>query len=116
MVCYGYDNISATSQFTKYCTKWSKRKPADQRWTDFGSFITEFDEERREIITVEEASYTMNQVQKLIQTDISNEMAASCQPIADGNANPNIHPPLIPPAATTNALADVNLAKLANLL
>ena len=43
LVCYGYDNISATSQFTKYCTKWSKRKPADQKWTDFGSCFTEFD-------------------------------------------------------------------------
>ena len=44
-------------------------------------------------MTTEEAPYSINQVQKIIQSGIQNEMVAWCQEITDENAIPNIAPP-----------------------
>ena len=60
LVRLGYDNILATGQFTKYCAKWRKRAIADQKWPDFRKCFTEYNKERSDSMSVEEASYSIN--------------------------------------------------------
>ena len=89
---------------------------ANKTWKIFHAVFTEYDKERKDSMTVEEASYTMNQVQELIQAGIQNKMAAWCQTVNDENANPNFQLPPLVPEASANSLSDVDLEKLAVLL
>lgn len=70
LVMLGYDNILATGQFTKYCAKWRGLEIVDTTWKDFRTTFTEYNEGRSDITTAEEAHYTMNQVQELIQQGV----------------------------------------------
>ena len=99
----GYDNIVETGQLKKYCAKWRKRKLADQKWSDFWTCFTEFNKERKDYMTIDEPSYSLNQFQEMVRTRIQTETAAWFQEIIDENSDPNI-PPTHPPPASANAL------------
>ena len=81
----------------------------------FSTCFTEYDKERTDSITTEEASYSINQVQEMVQSRIQNEMAAWFQSVTDENVNPNQSPSNPLPPASANTLTDADLKKLVNL-
>ena len=119
LVRLGYDNVAATGQFTKYCTKWRKRLPVDRTWAHFRTVFTEYDKERTDSMTADEASYSINQVQEMIDVGIENKLAAWTQQYADDNVQPYTPPtpPPSPPAhPAANALSENDLVRLATIL
>ena len=124
LVRYGYDNVVATGVFTKYCTKWRERASDKKSWDEFRECFTKWDKERTDSMTTEEASYSANKVQELVQAGIAkemesmqNHMAAWCQAISDETTNANQPPPSPPaPSAAMNALTEADLDKIVNRL
>jgi len=114
----GYDNVVATGQFTKYCTKWRNRKTADKTWEDFRTTFTIYDKERSDSMTVEEASFSVNQIQAMVQAGIQNEMANWCLP-AEEEGPPNVPPPSqghVQPPPSANILSETDITSLRKLL
>ena len=73
MVRWGYDIILATGLFTSERKKWSKKAHTDKTWDAFRIYFKEADTTRQEhnVTTSGEKSYTMNQVEEMLQSQIT---------------------------------------------
>jgi hypothetical protein len=71
LVRWGYENIFATGLFDHDCKKWRKQPVIDKTWPLFKTFFTLAEEDRAKHATTSEATYTANQVQDLIQQELS---------------------------------------------
>jgi hypothetical protein len=71
IVRFGYEIIKATGLFDRDCTKWRKRESTATEWDDFVDFFTIANDDREKNSTAEEASYTANQVQQIIQQELA---------------------------------------------
>ena len=69
---WAYDNIKATGLFDKDCDRWRKRPSMVKNWTAFKAFfITAKDDRKKNNLTANDATYTANQVQQIINDEIN---------------------------------------------
>ena len=101
---WAYDNIKATGLFEKDCDKWRKRPPMLKNWSTFKTFfITAEDDRKKNKVTANDATYTANQVQQIINDEINAFLAdPSVTDVSDPySATPP--PPPLQPSASANA-------------
>ena len=69
---WAYDNIKNTGLFDRDCEKWRKKEQTEKDWTSFQKFFLTADEDRKKNSpTASEATYTANQVQEILNQEIS---------------------------------------------
>ena len=78
---WAYDNIKSTGLFDKDCERWRKRPPITKIWPAFKTFfIIAEDDRKKNSPSAAEASYSANQVQQLIQDELTSILADSTPP------------------------------------
>ena len=75
---WAYDNIKSTGLFDKDCERWRKRSYATKTWATFKAFfIGAEDDRKKNSPTADEATYSANQVQQILQDEIVSILAAN---------------------------------------
>ena len=104
--------------FTRYFSKWRTRDTVNKTWQDYHACFTKYDKDCKENMMTEEANYSVNQVQEMIQKGVQNKIVLWYQSIQQNeNINPNITPkvPLLQ-SSNANSLTDIDLQQLIAIL
>jgi len=113
IIRWGYELIDDNSEFKSQCEKWDDRESDEKTWKDF---ITYFTAAYRKVkkrqgtapaTTTGEAMYTANQVQEIVQ----NELTAMLNSIEHEKENTTAPPPLV-----ANATAGLTAADITNII
>ena len=111
---WAYDNIKATGLFDKDCDRWRKRPSMVKNWTAFKAFfITAKDDRKKNNLTANDATYTANQVQQIINDEINAFLA---DPSATDTSDPystNSPTPHHPSSNTSSSQCSSNSSRSA---
>ena len=111
IIRWGYEIILKTGLFNRDCEKWRKKPEADKTWTEFKQHFSIAEDDREKNQSNEEAGYSANQMEQIIQQQVQAEMAALLNAIPQLDEEP---PPLTEdtqPAANATVTLDA-IAKL----
>ena len=107
LIRWGYQNIKNTGLFNRECEKWRKKAAKEKSWTDFKKhFILAYDDHLKyesSTTTASEATYTANQVQQILQDELSTIMGSTSD-----STPPTYPPPLEPAPATANVALTID--------
>jgi len=107
LIRWGYQNIKNTGLFNRECEKWRKKATKEKTWTDFKKhFILAYDDHRKyesSTTTASEATYTANQVQQILQDELSTILGSTSD-----STPPTDPPPFDPAPATANAALTID--------
>lgn len=90
LVRWGYENIYATGLFDSECKKWRKKPVLEKTWDLFKTYFTLAEADRAKHATTSEATYTANQVQDLIQQELSSFLDRTIQTPIPDDATPSV--------------------------
>ena len=111
LIRWGYQNIKNTGLFNRECEKWRKKTQKEKSWSDFKKhFILAYDDHLKyDSIppTTAEATYTANQVQQILQDELSTILGSNVTPDPSPSDNPPVPEPVIAAANATVTLDDV---------
>ena len=70
LIRWGYQNIRATGLFDRACEKWRKKETTDKTWAKFKLHFTKAEDDHKKneppSTTIAEATFTANQVQRIL--------------------------------------------------
>ena len=109
LIRWGYQNIKNTGLFNRECERWRKKEPKEKSWKDFKKhFILAYDDHLKydsPPATTTETTYTANQVQQILQDELSTILGSNAPTDPMLSDDP---PPLEPAPVTANAAITID--------
>lgn len=117
LIRWGYEIILKTGLFNRDCEKWRKKPETDKTWDKFKEHFSIAEDDRDKNTSADDAGYSANKMEQLIQQRVQAEMSALLNSISqEEDEAPPLTEETPAPASAQAANATVTLDAIAKLI